>query len=120
MLMAAVQQFPPWMAQMGLVQFFGQDIDPMCCRMTQVNLMLAGVGYGKIRFGDSLGRAAAPVGDQPDLRSPSESEAAVAPADVSVLPSEGTLFVIPAMLPARSRPRIRRQPRAEIETGTLF
>lgn len=121
MLMAAVQQFPPWMAQMGLVQFFGQDIDPMCCRMTQVNLMLAGVGYGKIRFGDSLGRAAAPVGDQPGIRSPAESEAAVASAeDAYVLPSEGALFVIPATLQARSSPRIRRQPMAEIETGTLF
>jgi hypothetical protein len=40
MLLAAASCFPAWMPQMGLVQLFGQDLDPICVLMCKINLML--------------------------------------------------------------------------------
>jgi hypothetical protein len=43
MLLAAAERYPGWMVQAGLVQFFGQDIDPACIAMAQVNCQLYGL-----------------------------------------------------------------------------
>lgn len=47
MLLAAAACYPQWAVHLGLVQFFGQDIDLTCVRMARVNMMLYGLnGYG--------------------------------------------------------------------------
>lgn len=47
MLLAAAELFPRWVVISGLVQFFGQDIDPHCIAMARINAMLYGLnGYG--------------------------------------------------------------------------
>lgn len=46
MLLAAAEQCPRWALNLGLVQFYGQDIDMTCVKMAQVNLMIYGLnGY---------------------------------------------------------------------------
>ncbi len=45
--MAAASTLPQWMVQLGLVQFYGADIDMMCVKMARLNCMLYGMnGYG--------------------------------------------------------------------------
>jgi len=47
MLLAAASRFPAWMTSLGLVQFFGQDIDATCVKMARINMMLYQLnGYG--------------------------------------------------------------------------
>jgi len=47
LLLAHASTLPPWMVQMGLVQYFGCDIDPLCVRMARTNFKLYGLnGYG--------------------------------------------------------------------------
>jgi hypothetical protein len=43
MLLAVADCVPSWATQMGLVQFFGQDIDPLCVLMCQTNILLYGL-----------------------------------------------------------------------------
>lgn len=43
MLLAAANQFPKWMIDAGLIQFYGMDIDEQCVRMARVNSMLYGL-----------------------------------------------------------------------------
>lgn len=43
MLLAAAKAYPPWAVQMGLVQFYGMDIDPTCVRMARINCKLYGL-----------------------------------------------------------------------------
>lgn len=43
MLLAVAATLPPWMNQWGLVQYYGQDIDPTCVSMAKTNLMLYGL-----------------------------------------------------------------------------
>lgn len=42
MFLAAAEQFPQWAVQLGLVQFYGMDIDPTCAAMANLNMMLIG------------------------------------------------------------------------------
>jgi len=47
MLLAAAAASPRWALDLGLIQFYGVDIDPLCCQMAEVNLMLYGLnGFG--------------------------------------------------------------------------
>jgi len=47
MLLAAAECVPTWALQLGLVQFFGMDIDQTCVTMAKINVMLHGLnGYG--------------------------------------------------------------------------
>jgi hypothetical protein len=47
MLVGAASCFPRWAVEMGLVQFYGMDIDIDCTRMAQINCYLYGLnGYG--------------------------------------------------------------------------
>lgn len=43
MFIAQAACLPAWMTQLGLVQFYGQDIDVRCVRMTKINIMLYGL-----------------------------------------------------------------------------
>jgi len=43
MFLAAASVVPHWMIQMGLVQFYGQDVDFTCVRMAKINSMLYGL-----------------------------------------------------------------------------
>jgi type I restriction-modification system DNA methylase subunit len=46
MLLAMAAQFPQWANELGLVQYYGQDIDHTCVSMARVNMMLYGLnGY---------------------------------------------------------------------------
>lgn len=46
MLLAAAAQYPPWAVGMGLVQFYGQDLDATCVLMCKINCMIYGLnGY---------------------------------------------------------------------------
>lgn len=47
LLLAHASTLPPWMVQMGLVQYYGCDIDPLCVSMARVNCKLYGLnGFG--------------------------------------------------------------------------
>jgi len=47
LLLAHASTLPSWMVQMGLVQYYGCDIDPLCVRMARVNFKLYGLnGFG--------------------------------------------------------------------------
>ena len=47
MLLAVAKQFPHWAIRLGLVQFYGQDLDPDCVQMCRLNCMLYGLnGWG--------------------------------------------------------------------------
>lgn len=50
MLLAAANCFPTWAVQLGLVQFYGQDVDTTCVRMCHVNEMLYGLNGWGIRY----------------------------------------------------------------------
>jgi type I restriction-modification system DNA methylase subunit len=43
MLLAAAACYPAWAVQLGLVQFFGADIDPVCAQMARINVLLYGL-----------------------------------------------------------------------------
>jgi len=43
LLLAHASTLPPWMVQMGLVQYSGCDIDPLCVRLARVNFKLYGL-----------------------------------------------------------------------------
>jgi hypothetical protein len=43
MLLGMASQFEPWMVHLGLVQFFGQDIDPLMARLAKINCDLFGL-----------------------------------------------------------------------------
>ena len=43
MFLAMASQFPVWSIRMGLVRFYGQDLDPVCVRMARINCMLYGL-----------------------------------------------------------------------------
>ena len=58
LLLSSASCFPDWANQLGLVQYFGQDIDEQCARMTKINCML----YGLNGFGYKLARAWAKAG----------------------------------------------------------
>ncbi len=55
MLLGMATQFEPWMVQTGLVQFFGQDIDPLMARLAKINCAL----YSLNSYGLRLTAAAA-------------------------------------------------------------
>jgi len=42
-LLAAARMFPAWMRTLGMVQFFGQDIDRLCVKMAELNCHLYGL-----------------------------------------------------------------------------
>ena len=54
MLLAAAGCFPGWAVQLGLVQFYGMDIDPTCARMARVNAELYGLNGRDVRAWDQL------------------------------------------------------------------
>ena len=46
MLLAVAAVCPPWMSQVGLIQYYGQDNDQICVLMARTNMMLYGLnGY---------------------------------------------------------------------------
>ncbi len=49
MLLAAAKQFPDWAVQTGVVQFFGQDIDALCCQLARINSKLYGLRGAKVK-----------------------------------------------------------------------
>ena len=58
MFVAAASVLPTWMTQMGLVAFYGQDIDPLCVRMARINVMLYGLDgrYAPLLVAESAAR----------------------------------------------------------------
>lgn len=48
MLLTSAKQFPPWAVHYGIVQFFGQDIDALCCQLARINCKLYGLRGSKI------------------------------------------------------------------------
>jgi hypothetical protein len=43
MVLAAAENFDPWMNQLGLVQYYGQDVDDTCVLMARINVQLYGL-----------------------------------------------------------------------------
>lgn len=51
LLLAAASHFPDYAVKMGLVQFYGIDIDPICTKMAQINIVLHGLnGTGSLAY----------------------------------------------------------------------
>lgn len=82
MLLAASACFPRWMVDLGLVQFYGQDIDAGCVKMCQINLML----YGLNGWGARWQRAGLPLAEQLARRPPPASEPAITLAQPTATP----------------------------------
>jgi type I restriction-modification system DNA methylase subunit len=57
MLLAAASVFPQWAVHRGLIEFYGQDIDPTCVAMAKVNLMLYGLNGERVRYALALSDA---------------------------------------------------------------
>lgn len=49
MLLAAAENFDPWMNHLGLVQYYGQDIDATCVLMARINVKLYGLNGHALR-----------------------------------------------------------------------
>jgi hypothetical protein len=49
MLLACASTYPRWMVELGLVMFYGQDLDGVCVRMCRINAMLYGLNGHAIR-----------------------------------------------------------------------
>lgn len=74
MLLAASLQYPVFANRMGLVQYFGQDIDHVCVRMAHLNLMAYGLnGWGAAAVYFDLAEAGMPL---PALDDEEEEETA--------------------------------------------
>jgi hypothetical protein len=54
MLLAAAGCYPPWAVQLGLVQFYGADIDPVCVQMARINMTLYGLNGTGLRYAQAL------------------------------------------------------------------
>ena len=54
MLLASARTFEPWMVQMGLVQFFGMEIDPVLTRVSQINCRLYGLNGYALRLAEAV------------------------------------------------------------------
>ncbi len=54
MLMGMATQFEPWMVHMGLVQFFGQDIDPLMARLAKINCDLYGLNTYALKLAEAM------------------------------------------------------------------
>jgi type I restriction-modification system DNA methylase subunit len=50
MLLAAASVFPQWAVHRGLIEFYGQDIDPTCVTMAKINAKLYGLGGERVRY----------------------------------------------------------------------
>lgn len=50
LLLAAASTLPRWMVEMGMVQFYGQDIDNTCVQMARINTMLYGMNFYGLRL----------------------------------------------------------------------
>lgn len=49
MFLAAADELPSWATQLGLVQFYGQDIDLLCAEMCRTNILLYGLNGVRAR-----------------------------------------------------------------------
>ena len=102
MLLAKAKQYPAWMVQMGLVQFYGMDIDATCVQMCKINMMLYGLnGYaGKLAAGAlplvEKWKALHPDGEPVDEREPAPAPQTVqaeASSTIAAEPVEPTRLV---------------------------
>ncbi len=59
MLLGMATQFEPWMVQTGLVQFFGQDIDPLMARLTEINCALYSLNSYGLKLAEAVHEALA-------------------------------------------------------------
>ena len=50
LLLAHASTLPVWMVQMGLVQYYGCDIDPTCVRMARINCKLYGLNGSHLKY----------------------------------------------------------------------
>ncbi len=99
MLLAVAAQLPRWMVVFGLVQFYGQDVDGLCCQMARVNFMLYGLYPYGLRLQAAGSQLAArflelqPTADfaidvQPERRSTPDDEPRALQPVTTVLPAE--------------------------------
>lgn len=54
MLLGMASQFEPWMVQLGLVQFFGQDLDPLMVRLSKINCALYGLNSYALKLAEAM------------------------------------------------------------------
>lgn len=54
MLLGMATQFEPWMVQAGLVQFYGQDIDPVMVRLSNINCRLFGLNGYALQLAEAM------------------------------------------------------------------
>ncbi len=57
MLLAAAACYPAYAVRLGLVQFFGADIDPVCVQMARINVLLYGLNGTGLRYFQALAEA---------------------------------------------------------------
>jgi hypothetical protein len=54
LLLAAAATYSPWMVRLGLVQFFGADIDQMMVNVARSNMLLYGLNGSSLRYAQAL------------------------------------------------------------------
>jgi hypothetical protein len=87
MLIAAASHVPHWMNALGLVQYYGMDVDQTCARMARVNCMLYGLnGYGAKLAVELAGLPSVPRAEVPQA----QPEPVAEPVDLPV--GQLTLF----------------------------
>lgn len=65
MLLGMATQFEPWMVQTGLVQFFGQDIDPLMVRLSEINCALYSLNSYGLKLAEAMHEALAARQSEP-------------------------------------------------------
>lgn len=83
-MLAVASCLPAWMSQYGLVQFYGQDIDPTCALMAQINCRLYGLNGYSLRVAVELNAALPPI-EAP--RAEEDAGTLSAPAGIIVQPA---------------------------------
>jgi hypothetical protein len=107
MAIAHMSLYPDWVHDYGLVQYFGQDIDPTCVLMTRVQLNLFGANGFRTRIIAAHAQAGGVL----------HTPAATAEAVQAVAGSDDELaavLAVPVAAPAGKLPRVRKTARGNV------
>ncbi len=77
MLLAMAASYEPWMVQMGLVQFYGQDVDPLLARLARTNCLLYGLNGYTLALAEAVGEALKAWEQSPAVALPRSPQAAL-------------------------------------------
>lgn len=100
MLLATASCAPHWMSALGLIQYFGQDIDRTCVQMCRINLMLYGLNGFGIECWAELPIEQAPAAIRPQVEAVKAEETKPEPdrAKIAAIATEARKLIQPNLL----------------------